>query len=296
MVAPPEGPELRVALSSVIETYLAQPQVDLAKSTQKHIRAHVKKFRGWCEAHYPRVEYLDGVTRGVAHEYADWLRAQPIKGKTYNNHRGSLGTVWETLKYRAGLDENVWHMVPTANEKDSQRRRPFTAEESERVLEAAKAADPEWYGMCLFALYTAMRQGDIARLQWFQVDQDPLVIVPNKTTRHTIRAVIPLHSKLKEYVAETKRPTPWLFPTVRRRHETGHASEDFTPILKAAGVKGDREIVDFHSFRHTWRTRFAAAGGSPEDAKTVGGWGSDEMAAHYNHDLSRARAAIEAMP
>lgn len=291
-IAPPERPGMRVPLATAVETYLAQPQVEIARQTAVHIRGHVGKFVAWCAEHYPRVEYLDQVSRAIAHEYADQLRGQAITGKTYNNHKGSLGTVWATLQYRAGLSEIVWHTVPTASRKDSRQRRAFTEAELTRILDAA---DGEWEGVCLFALYTGLRQGDIVRLQWDQVEGDTLVIVPNKTTRHKLQAMIPLHAKVREWVADRKRSSAWLFPEVRERHGKKKAWADFATILEKARVKGDLEIVDFHSFRHTWRTRFAAAGGSPEDAKKVAGWGTDQMAAHYNHDLSRARAAIEAM-
>ena len=68
----------------------------------------------------------------------------------------------------------------------------------------------------------------------------------------------------------------------------------FADILKAAGVDPDK--YTFHSFRHYFRTRLAAAGVSDETAMRLGGWTQRDTAARYDHDDHREElaAAIQA--
>lgn len=297
-IAPPEGPVLRVAVAAVMETYLAQPQVEIAASTERHVRSHVGRFAAWVTERYPRVEYLDQVTRGIAHEYAEGLRAELSTGKTYNNHRGSLCTVWNALIHRAGLAENVWSTVPTASTRDSRERRAYTREEEERIFEAAAASalPGDWYGAALVARYTGLRQGDVFALGWDCIEGDTLRIDPAKTRRHKIKVSMPLHRRVIEYLATKPRRGDLIFPELWKRYAAQRrGGAPWRSILQAAGVEDDTAIVDFHSWRHTWRTRFSEAGGSLEDAKLGGGWATDAMARHYNHDLSGLRRAIEAM-
>ena len=56
------------------------------------------------------------------------------------------------------------------------------------------------------------------------------------------------------------------------------------------------ENLTFHSWRHTFRTRFAEAGVSDEIAKRLGGWTVDKTAMRYDHDgrIAELAAAVEA--
>ena len=64
-------------------------------------------------------------------------------------------------------------------------------------------------------------------------------------------------------------------------------------VLKRAGVSDSVAILDFHCWRHTFRTLLAAAGVPQDVAKKLGGWTQDATAARYDHDTTQARAAID---
>jgi len=285
---------MRVSLAAAWSIYTAMPDVALSPMMLSIRAGHVKRFVAWVQGRYPRVEQVDEVTRDIAMQYAEDLRPACKTPKTYNDHRSDLRTVWQTLRYRAGLAENVWDIVPRAKGR-GRTGRAFTRAEIARLLAVCRAQDAsgEWYGATMVALYTGLRQGDVAALSREQCLGDTIHLKPSKTARHGTRVAIPLHPALLELLAALPPHGP-LFPRlaahgVERRRE-------YAAILQAAGLCGGDAKISFHCLRHTWRTWLAEAGVPGEVARRMGGWTTDIDQARYNHDLSQERAAIDRLP
>jgi len=274
------------------ETYLASvARQKISAGTAAIRRQRLAHFAGWVSHHWPQANTMAQVSRQCAMAYLDSLRASGVTGKTYNNARGDLSTVWSTLMIRAELAENVWKVVPTAPTQDSRQRRAFSLEEEQRILAACEAFPP-WGPVCIVARYTGLRKSDVMFLRWSDIDGDCLRLTPAKTIRHKTKVVIPLHTRILAVLKTLPRDDEWLFPDLAGKGL--RARRNFGQILKAAGVADPDHILDFHCWRHTFRTRLRDAGVSEKLCNELGGWSEAGAGDRYDHSLEPLRAAIAA--
>ncbi len=290
----------------------------LAETTCRMRRRAVERFSTWAKENWPSVSFAGGVNRACAAGFASWLEAQGARGKTRRNVIGDLGTVWEGLRHvRDDVTNNPWPLVLPAD--DGERGSAFTVAQELAVLKAAKKVGRGWWLACMISRHTGLRYGDVARLKWDQVDLKSGVIRldPAKTARHGIAVKIPLCGPLRDALrAESlgrEKSVPdqegrdaravnndwkWeecVLPGHARSYPKPNKGEPgaFATVLRSAKVTGGHT---FHSWRHTFRTRLAAAGVSDEIAKRLGGWTEDATAMKYDHDgrIKELSEAVEA--
>lgn len=152
------------------------------------------------------------------------------------------------------------------NRSDATERRAFTVEEAQRLTEILPG---EWPDMIRVCLYTGgQRLGDIATLQWKQIDMEGGIIsmTTQKTKRHMNKPIIlPLKEVLDRRL--TNRASNYVFPVAAMRHaQADHTSSklsiEFNALLKKFGyieknppaAKGNRRRLaplSFHSLRAT---------------------------------------------
>ena len=147
-----------------------------------------------------------------------------------------------------------------SNGKQVRPRRAFTREEFQRLLAAAGPRRVIY----LTAVFTGLRRGELAALEWDDIDLDaerPFLKARASTTKNHKEAVIGLH---QDVVAELRliRPRPpapnqrifeGLMPRIKR----------FKADLKKANVdyiNARGQCADFHSLRYTLATNLAVAG------------------------------------
>jgi integrase len=265
--------------------------------TQRKRCAAVRRFATWASEHWPSAQTAEDVDRQTAAGFASWLADAGTKGKTRRNIVGDLGTVWEGLRHiREGL-ENPWPFVMPET-RDSERGRPFSLEQESAILKVAHGGP--WWLACMIARWTGLRYGDIARLQWNDVDETGglIRIRPNKTERHKIEVVLPMAPVLANAMREAREAgveSEFVLPihaAAYPRPERAGGPGPFALVLEAAQVPSSE--FTFHSWRHTFRTRLSEAGVSDDMAKRLGGWTSDTTAARYDHAsrIEEMRAAI----
>ncbi len=175
---------------------------------------------------------------------------------------------------RPDLLDDVPGFDPSGNRVHS--RRPITAEELARLLEAALKstrpvrglAGPARYHLYLTAFATGFRAAELAALTPanFLLDSDPpAVALSGKKTKNRKAARCPLPvgvaNQLRTFLAGKPAASPvWPGPW----HE--HAAEVLRLDLEAAGVPYALEgphgtaYADFHALRHSFVTALAAAG------------------------------------
>jgi len=184
--------------------------------------------------------------------------------------------------------------------RDSERGRPFSREQETAILKAAQGGP--WWLACIIARWTGLRYGDIARLEWADVNTEAGVIRirPNKTARHGITVTLPMAADFALAMRQARAAAEGsefvlpshaaVYPNTQYKGGPG----PFSVILKKAKVSP--ADYTFHSWRHTFRTRLSEAGVSDDIAKRLGGWTSDTTAARYDHAarIEEMRAAIEA--
>lgn len=296
---PAEG---KLQIDAAWETY-----IDLAKAVGKlEIKAKsitdrrnaFRRFARWAEEHAATIKYIEGISGPVAAKYAEYLATLKLKAKTRANHIGNLSTVWTVLEKAGNEIRNPWSsLAPT--DTDSQRLEPFTPDEEERVLTAAKAVGKDWHPVCIIARHTGLRYGDVATMRWADVDLAAGVIrrKPGKTKRYGISVTLPIIPAIAQALAGLTRRGDYLFPLhahlYGKRGQKRQRALSFREVLDAAQVDAERHT--FHSWRHTAATRLADAGASVETRKRILGHRRDEMADRYDHaaHLDETRAALE---
>ena len=198
-------------------------------------------------------------------------------------------------------------MLPVDGE---QSRQPFTVEQVKAIL---KAAEGDWRGAIMMALYTGARLQDVADMRWESVDlQNKWIAFRAGKTKQRLK--LPMHEALHDFLLELPAPDSgkeFLFPSLAGKRTGGKSglSMAFSRIMERAHVRGEvvrerqgekgRSVnsLSFHSFRHTLTSIMANAGVPVEVRQKFTGHASAEMNQHYtHHEIATLRAAIEKLP
>ena len=182
----------------------------------------------------------------------------------------------------------------------------YSEKEKERMLEeAAKARSPHIYLALTLALNAGMRDAEIKRLTWAQINfQKKFLAVGRAKTEGGEGRTIPLNSDLfavlTDYVEWYKhkfgeiRQEWYVFPfgspqpTDPTRHVTTLKTV-WNNVRKNAGVKGR-----WHDNRHTLITELAESGAGDQTIMDIAGHVSKQMLKHYSHIRMEAkRNALE---
>lgn len=220
--------------------------------------------------------------------------------------------------WRDGLiDQNPAAKVPTIRiERQGAERRAFTIKELKLILAASEA---EWKGLILAGLYSGQRLGDLARLQWSDIDLESqiLTLTTRKTSR---RQILPLPKPLLGWLksAHSEAPTtagpvfPHAVLTLGGNDRVGTLSNQFRRIMEQAGIvppvthskrgegRGSRRQVSelsFHSLRHTVTSLLKSAGISAAIVQEFVGHDSKAVSQNYTHiDTDVLRKAADLLP
>lgn len=150
----------------------------------------------------------------------------------------------------------------------------------DEVIRLVRALPAPYGDMALFAVSTGLRQSNVFRLKWSNVDLAlrkitfPLEVMKNgqpfscpmtDTAAAVLRSWVGRHD---EYVFVTENgPVTWLNRVV------------WVKALKEAGL----ENLRWHDLRHTWASLMRQSGVGLADLQELGGWRSQNMVQRYAH-------------
>lgn len=206
------------------------------------------------------------------------------------------------------LEFNPAEHVAPMDEGDS-RRRPFTIEEINKLL---NAAGDEWRTMIYLGYYTGQRLRDCANLTWETVDLTGSCIT--LTTMKTGRPmVLPIAERLARHLEEIAGDNPKapLCPGLHGK-KASWLSAQFYKVMVAAGLaaerdhqskgkgrdaKRDNSRVSFHSLRYSTTSALKSAGVNDSVAMDIVGHDTAAVSRNYTRiDLESKRAAIAKLP
>jgi integrase len=216
------------------------------------------------------------------------------------------------------IPSNPAAMVDKIRSHAESKRRPFTPDEIRRLLDTA--GDSEWRGIILTACYTAARLGDVARLQWRNVDLQTRVVAftASKTGKPQVLPIAPPLANYFESLPSSDNPTASVFPqAAAAAKRIGTLSNSFHELMVSAGLaekrskirpvdKDGKKIVgkgrnasrpvgelSFHCLRHSAVTFLKAAGVSDSVAQAIAGHSSSAVSKIYTHlDTATLRDAV----
>ncbi|BCA54652.1 integrase [Nitrospira sp. KM1] len=133
--------------------------------------------------------------------------------------------------------------------------------------------------LIVMALNTGLRQGELLRLTWADIDWNVGVLTIHETKAGERRrapmnsTVVGLLSDLKP-ASKEDGPVKHVFPFDAR-----YVRRVFEDAVKAAGLTPFR----FHDLRHTFASRLAMQGANDRTLMALGGWKSPAMLSRYAH-------------
>jgi integrase len=128
------------------------------------------------------------------------------------------------------------------------------------------------------ALHTGLRQGELLRLRWADIDWTVGVLTIHETKAGERRRV-PMNSVMQTLLTgirdlQKPAPTDHVFP-----HDHRYLRRVFAKAVDRAGLAPFR----FHDLRHTFASRLAMHGANDRTLMALGGWKSPRMLDRYAH-------------
>ena len=253
------------------------------------IERHLRPFFGDCPLRSFSIELVDRYRASRRH----------LADKTVWNHLTLLAAMLNRAHELRWIDRPIRIRKPKLIRNPSQYRYLKTKGEVRRLLEAARVEGQHVFILYSAAIFTGMRAGELAGLQWGDVDFKRRLLTVQRSydgpTKSGRLRRIPIFDVLVAHMqdwAVTRLSTEWVFPNQAGRMLGKSAritQEVLHRVLRQAGfteeTRGKRTIryVTFHSFRHTFASHFMMNGGDVFILQRLLGHQSIETTMRYAH-------------
>lgn len=276
--------------------YLKRPEGQKMDRTLAQKRQMWGNFAAWMGRKHPGLKYLQDVTREIAVEYFDLVKAEKSASR-HNHNKIALRSIFKALMFKANAASNPFDIIPTLAKPAVVGYRMLTLQEVAKIL---GEANDEWGMAVRLSFYTGLRFGDVCSLKWSEVDLDNGLIpgfVPSKTSRIGKKVDIPIAAPLKESLESYPRIDEYVLPTFHKRVKSHSFQEEFGKILDKAGVVDNAKgRVTFHSLRTTYVSHLIASGVALETVQKLVGHGSPIVTQGYNKTFEPLREAVGKLP
>jgi len=246
---------------------------------------------------------LSDVTPSLIAQYRDKLsggitrHGKPRAPATVNRYLAALSIVFTTAVKEWGWVDDTPMRKVTKGKESRGRVRFLSDDERPRLLKTCKASsNPYLYPVVVLALSTGMRQGEIMRLTWDDVDLNRGRAILHETKNDERRAVaITGHALglLKELSKVRRIDSNFLFPA---NGNNPRKAMNLRAPWEAALKRADVEDFRFHDLRHSAASYLAMNGASLAEIAEVLGHKTLQMVKRYAH-LSEGHTAkvVESM-
>lgn len=254
------------------------------KTAKRDLKRDIAMFK-WLDLHLGNMA-LREITRDKLEDIREAKLAERVRGnKQRESRRCSPSTVnryMALVRTVLNLASKDWEWtdrtpkVPMYAEPAG-RTRFLTEEEEAKLLEELPAHQRE---ICRFSLSTGLRQRNVIRLEWSQVDvaRQHAWILPEQSKNGRAIAV-PLNTEAMAVVRRQIGKHPTFVFTYAGKPIRSVNTKAWRQALKRAGISNYRN----HDNRHTWATRHRKAGTSVPELQALGGWKSSKMVERYAH-------------
>jgi integrase len=298
-----------LALADGFEAYRrSRERPDTGAATLDMYESQYNRLVRWAADNAPDAKEMRNFTRATADTFATYFAGE-LSANSFNKYITLFRRMWDVLAEEGRMTENPWakirHMALATH-----TRRELTVEELARVCGSVTG---EMRLLFAVGIYTGLRLGDCALLEWGAIDlaRNRIMTIPRKTARHAHGkpVVIPLHPTLAAMLAEIppKNRKGYLLPKVAATYldDDTKLSRRIQAIFTNAGIRtqttadGERAKVDigFHSLRHTFVSLSANAGAPLAVVQAIVGHSNPAMTRHYYHEsMAALQSAVAALP
>jgi len=225
----PLAPKGITPLYDALDTFLAVKRKEMEGQSIRSYGSYIKVFRGWLDGiGFNAQRPVTSVTMETARAFVDHLESRTdLSARSYNNYLSFLCTLWEWMKSRGYLTENIFREFKRKPRKlMKKRRRLLSTDELTALFSFLKSENPQYLCAVILCYCCFLRPKEIALLRCDDIDLSGQCVNVRaeiaKNDKDSVRtipdAAIPL---LK--VLDLSSPHYYLFG----RHD-GRA-EDFTP-------------------------------------------------------------------
>lgn len=208
----------------------------------------------------------------------DRIRAAKLKEASKSTTNRYLAVVRAVL-IRA---RDEWEWIDKAPKvklfkESAGRERALTPVQAQRLLDELPDHQREFV---LFALATGLRQRNVLRLEWSQVNLDlrhAWIAGWQSKNRHPIG--VPLNEIAMGVLRRAQGKHPDRVFTYKGKPLNSANNKAWIAALKRAGIQDFR----WHDLRHTWATWQRQAGTPTHELQRLGGWRSGIMVERYAH-------------
>lgn len=205
------------------------------------------------------------------------LQKEGKKNNTINRYLAVISRLFEVAKKSWGMEElqNPVRNVIKPKEPRARDRR-LTKEEEKKLLEYASDT---MKNVILFALETAMRQSEIAKLKWSDIDFQKR-IAHVKDAKNGEDRFVPLSEKAIQILIDVKKNNRVIDINNTVFNLSSNAiKKAFMRIKKKANIKDLR----FHDLRHEAISRWAEKGFDVMELAMISGHKDIKMLKRYTH-------------
>jgi len=286
------GRELALDYDSIFDAFIKKSVSTAGPRRIKSYALKIRQFCDWMHENYPDVKKVSGVMTMHAQEYIKHVRVGKGANATKNDTLVSLKMIFTALGKDYGIIENPFAEIKNLP-KNQTPRDAFTPEELALIGREAKG----WiYSLCLTAISTGLREGDICMLKKSSVNLETGWISIPKTRKTGVAVDIPLLPGLQKHIAEKMKDNPdseYVYPELAEMYSSEHTQigAGIKAFFDDIGISGTTRKIDgysrrlstkdVHSFRHTF-VYLAACHGIPFPiVQGIVGHTSPEMTKHY---------------
>jgi integrase len=233
-----------VLLENFVERWEKLPRKrKLADRYRLQCKSHMERLVKFLSVEFPSVREMADVQAIMAQAFMRSEEERGVAGKTYTDVLKLFRSCFRRLKREAGISENPFDGIPPKDE-DTIHRMPFSEEELDAILEAAKA-DPFIHTLIVVAACTAMRLGDCAGIRWEEVDLAG-GFVNVKTSKTGKLVTIPIFQRLREVlVSRAVQQHGFIFPELEKQYAVAQdvLTNRVRKVMRAVGF-GDADDLE----------------------------------------------------
>ena len=214
----------------------------------------------------------------VTQDVIDRIRSAKLK-------EASKGTVNRYLALVRSIlirSRDEWEWIDKAPKirlfkEANSRERSLTVEQAKTLLNELPEHQRE---VVLFALATGLRQSNVLRLAWGQVNLEQRhAWVRGSESKNRRPISVPLNESAMAVLHRQRGKHPERVFTFRGKPLNSANTTSWRAALKRAGIEGFR----WHDLRHTWATWQRQAGTPTHELQRLGGWRTGAMVERYAH-------------
>ncbi len=240
-------------------------------------------------------QYAKDITAKAALDYLEQFYGTRGNGKTYNNVKSALNTIFRCCLVEIGISSSPFQPIINRRVTAVVSHRNLTDTEIAHIMEVAPL---HIQVMVMLSRWTCQRLETCFRItpEMFDFERKVFIIRPGKTARFNKWVCIPVMPELERFIRpllpQCKPNTP-IIESFTKFHICWYRNR-FTPWLHSIGINDTADgKASFHSLRGSAITWFKEHGIQGETLRAITGHSSDKVEDIYARDIATISAVAK---